>query len=116
MEQTARKKALLPRVLLHAIDDINYDSFQHGKTAEANLLRRPFSAKKRSRLGQQLLKMQEGLRSCLKGPNLLVTFSTMVFSSYFERQTGRSQVIKPGGHVRSSQRAVLTPRGRFSRK
>ena len=40
----------------------------------------------------------------------LVTFSTRVFS---ERQTGGGHVMKPCGHVRSSQRAFSTSRGRF---
>ena len=42
--------------------------------------------------------------------------ATRVFSENLERQTGGGHVIKPCGHVRSSQRAFSTPRGRFSRK
>ena len=46
----------------------------------------------------------------------LGTFSTRVFSRNLKRQPGRGHAIKPCGHVRSSQRAFSTPRGRFSRK
>jgi len=47
---------------------------------------------------------------------ILGTFSTMVFSGNLKRQTARSHVTKPCGHVRSCQRRFSTPRSRFSRK
>ena len=41
-------------------------------------------------------------------PKTLGTFSTRVFSGNLKRQTGRDRVIRPCGHVRSSQRKEVS--------